>query len=46
MSLLDLMVDRLAGRGVPAHRVWLPPLAQPPCLDELLGGLTPTPRGG
>ena len=39
-SLLDLMVDRLAGRGVPAHRVWLPPLGQPPSLDELLGGLT------
>ncbi len=39
-SLLDLMVDRLAGRGGPAHRVWLPPLAQPPSLDELLGGLT------
>ncbi|MGH3762734.1 type VII secretion protein EccCa [Actinophytocola sp.] len=39
-SLLDILVDRFAGRGVPAHQVWLPPLAEPPTLDQLLGGLT------
>ncbi|HEY2950010.1 MAG TPA: type VII secretion protein EccCa [Micromonosporaceae bacterium] len=36
-SLLDIMVGRLAGRGTPAHRVWLPPLAEAPALDEVLG---------
>ncbi|MEU8284035.1 type VII secretion protein EccCa [Micromonospora sp. NPDC048905] len=35
-SVLDLVVDRLRGRGVPAHQVWLPPLADPPTLAELL----------
>ncbi|HEX6869702.1 MAG TPA: type VII secretion protein EccCb, partial [Micromonosporaceae bacterium] len=38
-SLLDVLVDRLSGHGSPAHRVWLPPLAEPPGLDQLLGGL-------
>jgi DNA segregation ATPase FtsK/SpoIIIE, S-DNA-T family len=37
-SLLDIVVGRLAGRGVPAHRVWLPPLAASPTVDDLLGG--------
>ena len=45
-SLLDILVDRLAGRGTPAHQVWLPPLAEPPTLDELLGPVTPDPRRG
>ncbi|MCX5119981.1 type VII secretion protein EccCa [Micromonospora sp. NBC_00362] len=36
-TLLDLLVDRLVGQGPPAHQVWLPPLGQPPVLDELLG---------
>jgi S-DNA-T family DNA segregation ATPase FtsK/SpoIIIE len=38
-SLLDVMVDRLARTGAPAHRVWLPPLSDPATLDELLGPL-------
>ncbi|MGC5334436.1 type VII secretion protein EccCa [Micromonospora sp. DT62] len=43
-SLLELMVDRLAGQGPPAHQVWLPPLGRAPALDELLGpvGVDPT----
>jgi S-DNA-T family DNA segregation ATPase FtsK/SpoIIIE len=36
-SLLDIVVDRLVGRGVPAHQVWLPPLSGAAPLDELLG---------
>ncbi|MCX4389048.1 type VII secretion protein EccCa [Micromonospora peucetia] len=36
-SVLELMVDRLAGQGPPAHQVWLPPLGRAPALDELLG---------
>ncbi|MDQ3734964.1 MAG: type VII secretion protein EccCa [Actinomycetota bacterium] len=35
-SLLDVMVERLQGKGVPAHQVWLPPLKEPPTLDQLL----------
>jgi S-DNA-T family DNA segregation ATPase FtsK/SpoIIIE len=36
-SVLDTVVAALAGNGPPAHRVWLPPLADPPPLDEILG---------
>ncbi|MGB0875839.1 MAG: type VII secretion protein EccCa [Mycobacterium sp.] len=35
-SLLDTVLGKLAGRGVPAHQVWIPPLARPPRLDALL----------
>ncbi|MER7274621.1 type VII secretion protein EccCa [Dactylosporangium sp. NPDC000244] len=37
-TLLDILVDRLVGRGTPAHQVWLPPLADSPTLDGLLAG--------
>jgi S-DNA-T family DNA segregation ATPase FtsK/SpoIIIE len=36
-SLFDALVDRIAGQGPPAHRVWLPPLAEPAAFDEVLG---------
>jgi S-DNA-T family DNA segregation ATPase FtsK/SpoIIIE len=45
-SLLDIVVDRLAGQGPPAHRVWLPPLAEAPAIDTLLGGLVRDPACG
>ncbi|MFC0503906.1 type VII secretion protein EccCa [Micromonospora costi] len=45
-SLLDLLVDRLTGQGPPAHQVWLPPLDEPPALDDLLGPLTADPARG
>ncbi len=35
-TLLDAVVDRLAGPGPAAHRIWLPPLDEPPTLDQLL----------
>ncbi len=35
-TILDTVLDRLAGHGMPAHRVWLPPLAESPALDSLL----------
>ncbi|MEV6316491.1 type VII secretion protein EccCa [Streptomyces sp. NPDC051776] len=38
-TVLDVIVRRLEGRGVAAHQVWLPPLDNPPSLDELLPGL-------
>jgi DNA segregation ATPase FtsK/SpoIIIE, S-DNA-T family len=45
-SLLDIMVERLEGRGSPAHQVWLPPLGDPPSLDQLLPPLTVLPDRG
>ncbi|GAA5197011.1 type VII secretion protein EccC [Rugosimonospora acidiphila] len=38
-SLLDLLVDRLAGAGATAHQVWLPPLDRPAPIEELIGPL-------
>ena len=35
-SLLDAVLNMLAGRGPAAHRVWLPPLDRPPRLEALL----------
>ena len=35
-TVLDTVLDRLAGHGTPAHQVWLPPLTASPTLDELL----------
>jgi S-DNA-T family DNA segregation ATPase FtsK/SpoIIIE len=45
-TVLDILVDRLAGRGAPAHQVWLPPLREPPTLDQLLPPLVATPERG
>jgi S-DNA-T family DNA segregation ATPase FtsK/SpoIIIE len=36
-TLMELIVSRLAGQGAPAHRVWLPPLAESATVDELFG---------
>src|ERR1700722_4828137 len=44
-SLLDVVVGQLARHGPAAHEIWLPPLAQPPSLAELLPPLAVTPRG-
>jgi S-DNA-T family DNA segregation ATPase FtsK/SpoIIIE len=38
-SVMDVIVGRVQRQGPPAHRVWLPPLADPPVIDTLLGGL-------
>ena len=45
-TLLDIMVENIEGQGVPAHRVWLPPLAESPTLDQLLPRLTVTDHRG
>ncbi|MFV2018488.1 type VII secretion protein EccCa [Micromonospora sp. LOL_023] len=45
-SLLDILVSRLAGRGRPAHQVWLPPLGDPMTLDQMLSPLTADPERG
>lgn len=45
-TVLDMIVERLAGQGPPAHRVWLPPLDESPTLDDLLPGIAVTPDRG
>ncbi len=45
-SLLDVIVRRLAGQGPPAHQVWLPPLGEPPALDQLMPDLQEDPDRG
>jgi S-DNA-T family DNA segregation ATPase FtsK/SpoIIIE len=35
-TLLDSVLDRMAGHGTPAHQVWLPPLDRSPSLGDLL----------
>ncbi len=35
-TVLESVLDRLAGHGPPAHQVWLPPLGAAPALDDLL----------
>ncbi len=45
-SLLDILVDRMDGQGVPAHKVWLPPLTVSNTLDQLLPGLVRSPERG
>ncbi|GAB3665696.1 type VII secretion protein EccC [Actinocorallia lasiicapitis] len=42
-TLFDTVVAQLRGHGPAAHRIWLPPLAAPPTLDELF---PPQGRGG
>src|SRR5262249_46413916 len=39
-SLLSVVVSQLGGHGLPAHQIWLPPLAEPPTLDHLLPPLS------
>ncbi|HWM05788.1 MAG TPA: type VII secretion protein EccCa, partial [Actinophytocola sp.] len=45
-SVLDIVVARVRGQGPPAHEVWLPPLDQPPSLDQLLPPLSATEERG
>jgi S-DNA-T family DNA segregation ATPase FtsK/SpoIIIE len=45
-SVLSVVAAQLADQGPPAHQVWLPPLATPPTLDQLLPPLAPDPDTG
>lgn len=45
-TILDIVVDRVKGQGPPAHQVWLPPLDEPPSLDQLLPPLSSTEERG
>ncbi|WP_374582803.1 type VII secretion protein EccCa [Frankia sp. CiP3] len=44
--LIQIILDRLRGEGPPAHQIWLPPLSDPPTLDQLLPPLAPDPEHG
>ncbi len=45
-TYLELIVKKLHGQGPPAHEVWLPPLAEPPSIDQFLPPLQPTEERG
>ncbi|MFJ3879639.1 type VII secretion protein EccCa [Streptomyces sp. NPDC090077] len=45
-TVLDVIVGRLEGQGVPAHQVWLPPLDRAPSLDQLLPAPVPSAERG
>jgi S-DNA-T family DNA segregation ATPase FtsK/SpoIIIE len=45
-ALFDVVVRQLEGHGPPPHQIWLPPLDEPPTLDQLLPALTSTPQHG
>jgi DNA segregation ATPase FtsK/SpoIIIE, S-DNA-T family len=41
-TILDVLVNRLEGRGPAAYQVWLPPLGDPPTIDQVMPGLKET----
>ncbi|WSA10329.1 type VII secretion protein EccCa [Micromonospora sp. NBC_01813] len=45
-SLLEIALARLRDSGPPAHQVWLPPLGDPPDLDDLLPSIAVDPDRG
>ncbi|HEV2640382.1 MAG TPA: type VII secretion protein EccCa [Actinocrinis sp.] len=45
-TVLDVLVRSMEGQGLAAHQVWLPPLAEPPTLDQLMPGLRADPQRG
>ncbi|MGQ0631836.1 MAG: type VII secretion protein EccCa [Sporichthyaceae bacterium] len=45
-SEVDIVVERMRGRGPAAHQVWLPPLDEPDTLDSLLADLAVVPGLG
>ncbi|MDG4829501.1 type VII secretion protein EccCa [Solwaraspora sp. WMMD1047] len=44
-SVMETLLGRLDGHGPPAYQIWLPPLAEPPALDQILPPLTVSARG-
>ncbi|AHH19643.1 putative FtsK/SpoIIIE family protein [Nocardia nova SH22a] len=41
--LIEVLVPQILRDGPAAHGIWLPPLAAPPTLDQLLGYVSPQP---
>ena len=45
-SIMDAMTAPLSGKGAPVHQIWLPPLDEPPTLDQLVPALGVDPDRG
>ncbi|MDT8914359.1 type VII secretion protein EccCa [Amycolatopsis sp. PS_44_ISF1] len=45
-TIIGAMLSRLEDRGPEAHQIWLPPLSEPPTLDQLLPPLGEDPERG
>ncbi len=45
-ATFDIAVQRMAGKGRPAHKVWLEPLVVPHTFDQLMPDLAPDPQLG
>ncbi|CAN5305019.1 type VII secretion protein EccC [soil metagenome] len=45
-STFGIAVERMAGLGTQAHRIWLPPLEVPPSLDQLMPDIAVDPTLG
>jgi S-DNA-T family DNA segregation ATPase FtsK/SpoIIIE len=45
-TVMQAMLSRLSGHGPAAHQIWLPPLSDPPTLDQLLPALGTDPQRG
>ena len=46
MSEMDIAVEKMKGKGYPAHQVWLPPLEVPDTFATLMPDLAPDPELG
>lgn len=44
--IMDVVISKLARKGPPAHQIWLPPLSDPVCLDQVFAGYVPAAGGG
>ena len=45
-TIMGAMVSKMVGHGPAAHQIWLPPLDEPPALDQLLTPLGIDPERG
>jgi S-DNA-T family DNA segregation ATPase FtsK/SpoIIIE len=45
-TIMAAMVSRMVGKGPAAHQIWLPPLDEPPTVDQLLTPLGVDPERG
>lgn len=45
-STFDIAISKMRGLGPAAHQVWLPPLEEPPTLDQLMPDLVEDPNLG
>lgn len=41
LTVMETVLQQLAGHGRPAHAMWLPPLSMPPTLDQFIRSVEP-----